>query len=141
LASCFAINLFESLFSSRLHGGIPFCSCETRDVTMWGSTDYKSEFLTNLIKVGTYNTNQGGTGISQRDHFLFNLLRIKGLYMFRALLAHAQEALHKRHFIHCVRRSSQLTYARNIPSAVCVTPPKDEQIMLETFRGPSFLIN
>jgi hypothetical protein len=27
-------------------------------------------------------------------HFLFNLLRIKGLYMFRALLAHPQEALH-----------------------------------------------
>jgi hypothetical protein len=27
-------------------------------------------------------------------HFLFSLLRIKGLYMFRALLAHPQEALH-----------------------------------------------
>jgi hypothetical protein len=27
-------------------------------------------------------------------HFLFNLLRIKGLYIFRALLAHPQEALH-----------------------------------------------
>jgi hypothetical protein len=26
-------------------------------------------------------------------HILFNLLRIKGLYMFRALLAHSQEAL------------------------------------------------
>jgi hypothetical protein len=26
-------------------------------------------------------------------HFPFNLLRIKGLYMFRALLAHPQEAL------------------------------------------------
>jgi hypothetical protein len=26
--------------------------------------------------------------------FLFNLVRIKGLYMFRALLAHPQEALH-----------------------------------------------
>jgi hypothetical protein len=32
-------------------------------------------------------------------HFLFNLLRIKGLYMFRALLAHPQEALHKRHLV------------------------------------------
>jgi hypothetical protein len=30
-------------------------------------------------------------------HFPFNLLRIKGLYMFRALLAHPQETLHKRH--------------------------------------------
>jgi hypothetical protein len=36
-------------------------------------------------------------------HFLFNLLRIKGLYMFRALLAHPQEALHKRHLVYCVR--------------------------------------
>jgi hypothetical protein len=36
-------------------------------------------------------------------HFLFSLLRIKGLYMFRALLAHPQEALHKRHLVYCVR--------------------------------------
>jgi hypothetical protein len=36
-------------------------------------------------------------------HFVFNLLRIKDLYMFRALLAHPQEALNKRHFIYCVR--------------------------------------
>jgi hypothetical protein len=35
-------------------------------------------------------------------HFLFSLLRIKGLYMFRALLVHPQEALHKRHSICCV---------------------------------------
>jgi hypothetical protein len=35
-------------------------------------------------------------------HFLFNLLRIKGLYMFRALLAHPQEANHKRQLVHCV---------------------------------------
>jgi hypothetical protein len=36
-------------------------------------------------------------------HILFNLLRIKGHYMFRALLAHLQEALHKRHLVYCVR--------------------------------------
>jgi hypothetical protein len=36
-------------------------------------------------------------------HFSFNLLRIKGLYMFRALLAHPQEALHKRHLVYWVR--------------------------------------
>jgi hypothetical protein len=36
-------------------------------------------------------------------HFLLSLLRIKGLYMFRALLAHPQEALHKRHLVYCVR--------------------------------------
>jgi hypothetical protein len=35
-------------------------------------------------------------------HFLFNLLTIKGLYMFQALLAHLQEALHKRHFAYCI---------------------------------------
>jgi hypothetical protein len=36
-------------------------------------------------------------------NFLFNLLRIKDFYMFRALLAHPQEALHKRHLVYCVR--------------------------------------
>jgi hypothetical protein len=35
-------------------------------------------------------------------HFLFNLLKIKGLYMFRALLAHPQEALNKWHLVFCV---------------------------------------
>jgi hypothetical protein len=35
-------------------------------------------------------------------HFLFSLLRIKGLYMFRKLLAHPQEAPHKPHFVYCV---------------------------------------
>jgi actin-related protein len=34
---------------------------------------------------------------------LFNLLRIKGLYMFQTLLAHPQEALHKRHLVYCMR--------------------------------------
>jgi hypothetical protein len=32
-------------------------------------------------------------------HFLFNLLRFKGLYMFWALLADPQEVLHKRHLV------------------------------------------
>jgi hypothetical protein len=35
---------------------------------------------------------------------------------------------------------SQLTYARNIPNAVCVAPPEDEQVMLETCRG-SLILN
>jgi hypothetical protein len=35
--------------------------------------------------------------------FFFSLLRIKGLYMFRALLAHPQEAQHKQHLVYCVR--------------------------------------
>jgi hypothetical protein len=58
-------------------------------------------------------------------HFSFNLLRIECLYIFRALLAHPQEALHKRHLVYCVgimsvgsattvlqSCHSQLTYAR-----------------------------
>jgi hypothetical protein len=36
-------------------------------------------------------------------HFLFSLLRIKDLYLFWALLAHLQGALHKRHLVYCVR--------------------------------------
>jgi hypothetical protein len=39
-------------------------------------------------------------------HFLFNLLRIKSLYMFRALLPHPQETLHKRQLVYCVRTMS-----------------------------------
>jgi hypothetical protein len=90
-------------------------------------------------------------------HFSFNLLRIKGLYMFRALLAHPQEELHKLHLVYCVRImsvgcgmvavkmqpcQSQLTlYTRNIPNAVSLAPPEDEQVMLETCRGLWFSIN
>jgi hypothetical protein len=36
-------------------------------------------------------------------HFLFSLLRTKRSYTFRALLAHLQDALHKRHLVYCVR--------------------------------------
>jgi hypothetical protein len=36
-------------------------------------------------------------------HFLFSLLRINGLCMFRALLVHPKETLHKRHLVYCVR--------------------------------------
>jgi hypothetical protein len=69
--------------------------------------------------------------------------------MFRALLAHPQEALHQRHLVYCVRIMSvgcativsggpaqPTLYARNIPNAVCVAPPEDEKVMLETCRGP-----
>jgi hypothetical protein len=34
-------------------------------------------------------------------HILFNLLRIKGLYMFPALLAYPQKTLNKRHLVFC----------------------------------------
>jgi hypothetical protein len=36
-------------------------------------------------------------------YVLFNLLRIKGLYMFRTLLTHPQEMLHNRHLVYYVR--------------------------------------
>jgi hypothetical protein len=41
-------------------------------------------------------------GETNTRHFLFSLLRIKGLYMFRVLLAHPQEALHKWHLVYFV---------------------------------------
>jgi hypothetical protein len=72
-------------------------------------------------------------------HFSFSLFRIKDLYMFRALLAHPQEVLHKRHLVYCVRIMSvgcgtvalQSCHS-NILNAVCVAPSEDEQEMLET---------
>jgi hypothetical protein len=76
-------------------------------------------------------------------HFLFNLLRIMDLYMIRALLSHPQELLHKRNLLYCVRvisvgciRIKVDFNSRNIPSEACAGPPKDEQVMLETYRGP-----
>jgi hypothetical protein len=36
-------------------------------------------------------------------YLLFSLLRNKGPYMFRALLAHPQTALNKRRFVYCMR--------------------------------------
>jgi hypothetical protein len=36
-------------------------------------------------------------------HFSFILLRIKSLYIFRALLTHPKETLHKLHLVYCVR--------------------------------------
>jgi Zn-finger protein len=39
-------------------------------------------------------------------HFSSNLLRIRGLFMFRVLLAHPREVLNKRHLVYCVRTIS-----------------------------------
>jgi hypothetical protein len=44
--------------------------------------------------------------------------------MFRTLFAHSQQVLHIRHLVYCVRAMS----------VGC--SPEDEQIMLETCRGP-----
>jgi hypothetical protein len=71
-------------------------------------------------------------------HFLFNLLRIIGLYMFRALLVHPQEALHiATGYITCVLYQLAATRigvelvseTRNIPSATCGSPPEDEKVI------------
>jgi hypothetical protein len=80
-------------------------------------------------------------GQTNVTHFLFSLLRIKGLYMFLPLFAHPQEVLHKRHLVYGIRVMSVGCHqgwsgTRNIPSAVCVAPSEDEQVMLETCRGP-----
>jgi hypothetical protein len=50
-----------------------------------------------------YATNYGQRNETNVMHFSFSLLRIKGLYMFRALLTYPQEAIHKRHLVYCVR--------------------------------------
>jgi hypothetical protein len=42
-------------------------------------------------------------GETNMMQFLFNLLRIKGLYMFQALLGHPQEVLQKWDLVYCVR--------------------------------------
>jgi hypothetical protein len=52
--------------------------------------------------------------------------------MIRALLAQPQEALQKQHLVYWLRDTS----VGSIPSAVCVAPPEDEQVILETCRGP-----
>jgi hypothetical protein len=41
--------------------------------------------------------------VTNIKQFLMNWLRIKGIYMFRALLAHPQKALYKRHLVYCMR--------------------------------------
>jgi hypothetical protein len=56
-----------------------------------------------LLFKKTVNTTKYQYSETNVMHILFNLLRIKGLYMFRALLAHPQEALRKRHLAYCVR--------------------------------------
>jgi hypothetical protein len=63
-------------------------------------------------------------------HFLFNLLRIKGIYMFRAVLAHPQEVLHKRQLVYWVRVVSWLHQDWSAPQYTkchCASPPEDKQ--------------
>jgi hypothetical protein len=72
-------------------------------------------------------------------HILLNLLWIKDLYIFRALLAHLPKALHKRDLVYYVRVMSVGCYqgwSGTTRSIFCAAPPEDEQLMLETCRGP-----
>jgi hypothetical protein len=70
-------------------------------------------------------------------HFSFSLLRIKGLYMFRALLAHP-----RRRYTHgiwyCIRMSVGCDIITVLTNAA---PPEDEQVILETCRGSWYSIN
>jgi hypothetical protein len=69
-------------------------------------------------------------------HFLFNLLRIKGLCIFRALLAHPQVALHKWHLVYCVR----------VMSFGCTRIEGEASILVQqfyfslTYTGPRILL-
>jgi hypothetical protein len=63
--------------------------------------------------------------------------------MFRALSAHPSEAPHKRHLIYFVRMSvgcgTVAVHRTQYTKCRCVAPPEDEQVMLETCRGPLIL--
>jgi hypothetical protein len=61
--------------------------------------------------------------------------RTEGLYMFRASLARPQEALHKLHFVYVYVYVSWLRHGCSL-NAPWHCKPEDEQVMLETCRGP-----
>jgi hypothetical protein len=60
--------------------------------------------------------------------------------MFRALLAHPQEVLHKRHFVYCGRVMSvgctriEAEASILVQTTACEAPPEDEQVMLGTCK-------
>jgi hypothetical protein len=54
--------------------------------------------------------------------------------MFRALLGHRQEALHRGHLVHCVRVMS--VGCTRIGLDRSGAGSEDEQVMLEICRGP-----
>jgi hypothetical protein len=81
-------------------------------------------------------------------YFWFILLRIKGFYMFRAFTDHPQEAMHKRHLVYCLRFMSAgctnievdfnpgAANWHNTHAIYKIPPPENEQVTLETCRGP-----
>jgi hypothetical protein len=60
--------------------------------------------------------------------------------MVRALLADPQEALHKRNLVYWVRvmsaGCSRIEVELQCCCSACAKPPEDEQVTLETCRGP-----
>jgi hypothetical protein len=80
-------------------------------------------------------------------HFSFNLLRIEGFLHVSSITCSSSEGppqtalgILRAYNVSLQSGHSQLTlYARNIPSAVCVASPEDEQVMLETCKRPSIL--
>jgi hypothetical protein len=58
-------------------------------------------------------------------HYYINLLRIKSLYMCRALLAHPQEALHERRLVYCMRIMSAAVPWHGYSENATVPQPAD----------------
>jgi hypothetical protein len=75
-----------------------------KKVTLWHVCNEVPSELAMSFSVSTFRETYDYDQYSETNmmHFSFSLLRIKGLHMFRALLAHPQEALHKRHLVYCV---------------------------------------
>jgi hypothetical protein len=84
-------NAKDSLLTDTSHGW----RLEIFVMSAWPS-DCNNLNICKIILLHQYNE-------TNVVHFSFNLLRIKSLYVFRALLAHLQEALHKCHLVYCVR--------------------------------------
>jgi hypothetical protein len=61
---------------------------------------YRPQYISALCNSGHAAQQVIQEGETNVMHFLFNLLRIKGLYMFRALLAQFQEAQHKQNLVY-----------------------------------------
>jgi hypothetical protein len=64
--------------------------------------------LTDSKEVSIWQQSKNGE-VKMSDDSIRNILNVlltvhlKGLYMFRTLLSHPQEALHKRNLVYCVR--------------------------------------
>jgi hypothetical protein len=76
------------------------CSCCFRTIRENLNGRWRTQYKLNVLLI-VYQYNE--TNVM---HFSFNLLRMKSLYMFRALFAHPQEAPKKRQLVYCVRGTS-----------------------------------